>query len=125
MNKLIVPTLTLLLNFSALAAPSLVEVNGCLPSDYESVLEGEVKISVQNFQFTPRCLKVRPGTRITIEGSTMHPLQGNDDINGIANPFRKERASVSDETQVLTETGQYGYFCTRHGSMKGSILVAE
>ena len=78
-------------------------------------------VSIDNFTFSPKELKVKAGTTVT--------WTNHDDIpHGIAssnNAFKKSRALDTDDSYSFTFTapGTYQYFCYIHPHMVGSIIV--
>jgi plastocyanin len=104
-------------------------VSGCQPTDYVP-LTGDVVIKVgAGHTYTPKCITVPVGTKVTLPGGLIHPVQGMAAIDGVANPFINEKgASSSNVTKALTVPGFYGYYCNHHGSpdgtgMAGAIFV--
>ena len=82
---------------------------------------GPNEIGIDNFNFTPQVLTVRPGTRVT--------WINNDDVpHLIVNvQGRFKPSSVLDTDQrfsaTLTQPGTYDYFCSLHPKMQGKIAV--
>ena len=78
-------------------------------------------VSIDNFTFSPKELKVKAGTTVT--------WTNHDDIpHGIAssnNAFAKSKALDTDDSYSFTFTapGTYQYFCYIHPHMVGSIIV--
>jgi plastocyanin len=89
---------------------------------------GAVSIDAPNtaFVYTPKCIRVSPGTAVTIEASSFHPLRSascspEDFVGGQVN---------ATGTYTLNDVGVFGYFCVAHGSntgggMAGAIEVVE
>jgi plastocyanin len=98
-------------------------VSGCQEQDY--VLADQVaSIAINGRGYTPRCLKVRVGTQVTISASSHHPLAPQAQA---LNPIPDSESTVTVE---FLEPGTFGYFCVAHGNdqgegMAGSILVVE
>ena len=78
-------------------------------------------VSIDNFTFSPKELKVKAGTTVT--------WTNHDDIaHGIAssnNAFAKSKVIDTDDSYSFTFTapGTYQYFCYIHPHMVGSIIV--
>jgi plastocyanin len=78
-------------------------------------------VSIDNFTFSPKELKVKAGTIVT--------WTNHDDIpHGIAssnNAFAKSKALDTDDSysSKFTTPGTYQYFCYIHHQMVGSIIV--
>ena len=112
--------------------PAFVEYAGCQEQDSVTIDAPEVVIQTQGSSYDPACVTVRPGTKVTIAAMERHPLQAAKDFGGVVNVFRSPADGFfEDQFRILTETGYYGYFCTRHGdiqtggSMGGTIRVLE
>lgn len=106
---------------------SLPVVAGCKATDFvEGSLENQIKIV--GTAFSPKCLRVKVGSSITIEASTHHPLTPMAKIGDMINPFSDQPKFFSAQTRVMTAPGLFGYFCKVHGDpegdgMAGAILV--
>ncbi|MEW5853326.1 MAG: hypothetical protein AB2A00_31390 [Myxococcota bacterium] len=99
-------------------------VSGCAEDDYQDETgQGTFSISTSGTTYTPKCVKVSAGTAVTIAGSSFHPLQGQADVNGVANPFTGSSAATTAQTQTLSTPGFYGYYCTAHGSAAGTGMA--
>ena len=78
-------------------------------------------VSIDNFTFSPKELKVKAGTTVT--------WTNHDDIaHGIAssnNAFAKSKVIDTDDSYSFkfTAPGTYQYFCYIHSHMVGSIIV--
>lgn len=68
--------------------------------------------------YTPKCLKVRAGTQVTIDASVVHPLKG---IN--ANSPWETMSYTTAQTRTLSTAGVYPYYCTNHGSPTGTGMA--
>lgn len=113
------------------AVPS---VANCAEADYVTVPAGTPSFTVttKGSTYSPRCLKVSKGTKVLIEASPAHPLQGIEAAAGtVANPIFDELGATSNTKTVdFTAPGFFGYYCVAHGSdrgqgMAGSIWVIE
>ena len=125
-NKLLILLGTLTITTQAQAFEN---VSGCEEADYVLVDGDTANIATRN-GYTPKCLKIKAGTTVTIQASGAHPLQGQADVAGVANPFRTESAKTTPQTHTLSDVGFYGYFCVAHGfengrGMAGSIQVVQ
>ena len=108
---------------SARAETPFQLVNDCQATDYVLVDAPEVTVEFQGSDYTPRCLSVRSGTRVTLPGSAKHPLQGLEDVAGVPNPFRAPQARSLSVTETLVAEGFYSYHCTNHKNMTAAIRV--
>lgn len=106
---------------------SLPIVAGCTAADF---VEGgpDSQITTVGTAYSPKCLKVKVGSSVTIQASKHHPLSAMPDINETPNPFSDQAKFVTAQTRVMDTPGVYGYFCEAHGDaegdgMAGAILV--
>ena len=107
----------------ALTKPApFVLVAGCREQDYVDGTAATV-IKVTAAGLTPKCLRVHAGTKVSIQGSAIHPMQGMAAVNGVANPFIAATASQTLAAKTLTAAGFYGYFCTHHGTAAGAGMA--
>ena len=81
--------------------------------------------AVRVFQFQPGALEVRAGTRVTwtnlddITHTVTSGLPGNPDGR-----FDVQLAGKGTSGSAsFAESGVYPYFCTRHPSMRGEVVV--
>lgn len=118
------------LKLSLLALPILFSnaaFGTCAPGDFVSSSDKQVTITTRGSDYSPRCLKVKPGTTVTIQASERHPLQGIE--MGPPNPFLRGSPGTRPETHTLNAPGSYGYFCTDHGDKEGNgmagVVVVE
>jgi plastocyanin len=120
--------LFLLLSSFALAATS-PDGFGCSPDSFTFVEGPEVRVAVRGMDYVPRCLAVRPGTRVTIVANRVHPLAGVDFIDQPKNPMGTEVVQA-DKVAGFETPGLFGYRCVAHSTpqgqgMAGVILVKE
>ena len=113
---------------TAAVTPDFVEVSQCQLADY--VQGGATNtIKIVGHTFSPKCLRISVGSQVTIQAGGIHPLQGQPEINGAANPLiNTNGGATSPVTITLQNVGQIGYYCENHGSpdgqgMAGAILV--
>jgi plastocyanin len=83
---------------------------------------GATTITISNFAFGPASLTVRPGATITVinTDSARHDVDSDDTTSFNTTP-------VSSDTFTFTAPmtpGSYGYHCSVHPSMKGTLIVA-
>ena len=86
----------------------------------KSITLGDNEIGIDNFQFTPAVLTVKPGTKVT--------WINNDDVpHLIVDKRGKFTSPVLDSDQrfstTLKQSGTYNYYCSLHPMMQGSIIV--
>ena len=90
-------------------------------SNRRAVLLAPNEIGIDNFEFTPKLLTVKAGTKVTW-------INMDDVPHLIVNAQNKFRASpVLDTDQrysaTLDKPGSYDYFCSLHPKMQGKIVV--
>jgi plastocyanin len=97
----------------AIAAASFLQLAGA-PARAE-----EIKITIDNFTFTPNDLKVKIGDTVT--------WTNHDDIPHTvvsAGKFRSKTMDTDDHFSfTFTSAGDYKYFCSLHPHMTGMIKV--
>lgn len=81
---------------------------------------GEVRVTIDNFTFTPAEVTVAPGTTVT--------WVNNDDIpHTVVEEKRAFRSRVLDTEDKFSFTfdtaGDYAYFCSLHPHMTGKVIV--
>jgi amicyanin len=83
--------------------------------------------AIKLFQFQPKEISVTAGTEITwtngddIEHSVTAGTPGKESNAFDSRFFKKE----GQFTFIFQEPGTYDYFCKRHPSMKGKVVVTE
>lgn len=88
------------------------------------------QINTSGANYTPRCLKVKKGSTVTIQASERHPLVGAPAINNAINPFQSGTLFKVSQTRVMDSVGSFGFYCDAHGDaegdgMAGLIVVEE
>ena len=78
-------------------------------------------MTISGFKFTPASLTVKSGAKVTVtnDDSTAHTAtadDGNSFDTGTLDPGSSQTISVS-------RPGSYGYHCSIHPFMKGTIVV--
>jgi len=87
----------------------------------KSIALGPNEIAIDNFQFTPRDLTVKAGTKVT--------WINNDDVPHliVSTDGRFKPSAVLDTDQrfsvTLTKPGTYKYYCSLHPQMQGTDIV--
>jgi plastocyanin len=116
----------------------VLTVNGCTAAtaeDHTGMSSVTIDFGgVAGLTYTPRCIRVRAGTRVTFNGSfSFHPLQAGTVSGAVATPAAAgttplPTSPVSTGTTasfVVAPVGAYGYYCTLHATfgMNGAIFV--
>jgi plastocyanin len=94
----------------------LESVAGCKDSDFVVGQKSNL-ISINGFQYTPKCLIVGRGSSVTFSAEGFHPLAP---IPQPGNPIPSTDETVTVQFQ---EVGVFGYFCPRHGNPKGQGMA--
>lgn len=122
-----------LINVQA-GAPGVV-VNGCDSATADD-LTGFLNVQV-NFggksgnMYSPKCIRVSLGTTVTFFGDfTIHPLLGGTVNGGVltpaaSGPFVPVTNSGMSTDFLMSESGNFPYYCTVHGAggMNGAVFV--
>lgn len=97
---------------------------GCEESDFVFIDQEVVTVSFLGKGYSPRCLRVRPGTTVILPASSHHPLQGSADINGNFNPFINIDAHTNNQERVLDDLGFIGFYCIKHADSTTGVGMA-
>jgi plastocyanin len=111
-------------------ASSMAELTiaGCTKAQF--IMGAEVnQISTSGMSYTPKCLRIKAGSTVTIQAGGHHPLSAMPDIDGARNPFATTMSASQPQTRKMDQPGIYGYFCENHGDKTGSgmagVIVVE
>jgi plastocyanin len=79
--------------------------------------------TLATFKYSPQCLKVTAGTRVSIQASSMHPLSGL--ATGSANNPILPGGKTTEQMVTFGTAGFYPYQCDVHFTigMKGVVWV--
>jgi plastocyanin len=87
----------------------------------ESVVTAS-KIVITNFTFDPKTITVPVGTKVTWTNK-------DDTIHRVMITDLKAKSDALDTDQsfsyIFDKSGTYGYFCTMHPMMTGTVVVTE
>lgn len=123
MNKLTIAILTLLLWTLPANAEPIPTVAACTPEMYVDAVGPTAQIQTRGSSYTPRCLRVKRGTSVTIAASSHHPLQGILMEDGSLNPIANGSAgATAAKTVIIEETGIFGFYCEAHSDELGSRM---
>jgi plastocyanin len=78
------------------------------------------EVTIQHFAFSPQALTVKAGTKVTWVNKDVEPhtVVSNDQ------KFQSEALDTGDTFSVtFDKAGSYGYFCTLHPHMTGTVTV--
>ena len=90
-------------------------------TERKSITLAENEIGIDNFNFTPPTLNVKPGTKVV--------WINNDDVPhlivNVQNKFKQSPVLDTDQkfSATLTKPGTYDYFCSLHPKMQGTVVV--
>ncbi len=98
-----------------------IDVAGCKLADFVEVDNATINASFGFF--TPKCLRVKKGTSVTINASNSHPVSSMNDVLGFANPLRNLGRQTTKFSQQFLEPGIFGFFCEHHGDINGSGMA--
>lgn len=101
---------------------------GCTTEKFISVA-GDAIIKTIGNSYTPKCLRIKSGSNVTIQASSHHPLTAFADVNDVQNPFGDQSTFTTSQTRVMSQVGIYGYYCEAHGDSEGDgmagIIIVE
>ena len=81
----------------------------------------EVTVKIDNFNFEPEQLTVKPGTTVTWINEDDIPHT----VVATAKAFRSKALDTDDKFSfTFTTPGSYEYFCSLHPHMKAEVVVA-
>lgn len=104
---------------SATEAPTMEATPAESPTE-EPAQAGEVEVSILDFSFDPPTVTIAPGTTVvwTNVGPTAHTATSQEQLwdSGILQ-------AGGTYSITFNEPGEYGYWCTLHPNMVGSVIV--
>ncbi len=112
----------LLISTSQASAQSTGPIAGCTAGSFTDGAADNM-IETAGTSYTPKCLKVKVGARVTIQATAHHPFSAMPDLDGVANPLASSPHAVAPVTQVFRQPGFYGYFCEAHGDAEGDGMA--
>lgn len=80
-------------------------------------------VTMKNFAFNPATLTVKPGTVVTWVNQDSAPHTVVSDAGDPAAFSSGQLSTGGTYTVTFTTTGTYGYHCTIHPSMTGTVIV--
>lgn len=81
------------------------------------------KITIANFRYSPATLTVAPGATITVTNKDAAPHDVDSDDRTSFNTKPVGKGGTFTFTAPMTP-GTYGYFCSVHPDMHGTLIVA-
>jgi plastocyanin len=85
-------------------------------------LSGEAPVKIANFEFKPKTVKVKPGTKVTWTNadSSIHDVK---DTSPLATPASPEMSKGDTFSITYPQPGSYSYVCAIHPYMLGTVEV--
>ena|SRR5215471_8588734 len=86
----------------------------------------DTKVTISNFQFAPKVVRVKAGSAVTWEVK-----EGTHTVNADDDSFASSNLSAGQSfSHTFTKPGTYRYYCSFHGSkggheMAGTIIVSR
>lgn len=77
-------------------------------------------VSIQDFSFSPKVIRVTPGTKVTWRNSDIVGHTVTSDANTFASALLGQGRTFE---YTFTEKGTHTYHCTPHPRMTGSVIV--
>jgi plastocyanin len=80
------------------------------------------QITIDNFEFSPAVLTVKPGTKVVWlnHDEEPHTVMSTEK----SAPFKSGALDTNDQFSfVFSQPGTYKYFCTIHSHMVGTVVV--
>lgn len=95
---------------------------GCAAYDDFSAAGAQREVTFASLEYSPRCMKIAAGQSVTFTGSfSMHPLE---QACGPASEIARTTSGTTGSFRFDTP-GEYGYFCTRHGTATGTGMAGS
>jgi plastocyanin len=115
-------TIFLFLGGPIAKAQAVPTIAGCNAANF---IDGGINSQVGTLgkSYSPKCLRVKVGSTVSIQASSHHPLSAMPDINGVQNPFSNGTSFSTSQTRVMSNPGLFGYFCEAHGDAEGDGMA--
>jgi plastocyanin len=91
-------------------------------SSSQGPLSGEAPVRIVNFEFKPKTVTVKPGTKVTWtnEDTNIHDVK---DTSPLATPVSQELSKGDTFSITYAQPGSYNYVCGIHPYMTGIVEV--
>lgn len=91
-------------------------------SSNQGPLSGEAPVKIVNFEFKPKTVKVKPGTKVTWinEDTNIHDIK---DTSPLATPVSPSLSKGDTFSITYAGPGSYSYLCGVHPYMAGTVDV--
>ena len=92
------------------------------PKQDGAVLSGDAPVRISNFEFKPRKILVKPGTKVTWtnDDTQIHDVK---DTSPLANPPGPPMPKGDTFAITYAQPGSYSYVCEIHPYMTGTVEV--
>jgi plastocyanin len=93
------------------------------PASSNGPLSGEAPVRIDNFEFKPQKVVVKPGTKVTWtnDDTNIHDIK---DTSPLATPVSQSLSKGDTFSITYAQPGSYKYECGIHPYMTGSVEVA-
>jgi plastocyanin len=95
---------------------------GAKPASGKGPLSGEAPVRIVNFEFKPKTVAVKPGTKVTWinDDTNIHDIK---DTSPLATPVSDSMSKGDKFSITYAEPGSYNYVCGIHPYMTGTVEV--
>lgn len=92
------------------------------PAGESTIWSGEAPVRIVNFEFKPKMIRVKSGTKVTWknEDTNIHDVK---DTSPLATPISPEMSKGDTFSITYAQPGSYSYICGIHPYMIGSVEV--
>lgn len=105
----------------ASTACTIAAFAGCTTFDDRTAANADRKVTFKDFEYTPKCLRIKAGQTVTFDGDFVHhPLVTSC---GPSVTLMDKRTGTGPAPFVLGTAGFYGYYCLDHGNAAGAVMA--
>ena len=92
------------------------------PASSGKALSGEAPVRIVEFEFKPKTVTVKPGTKVTWKNddTSIHDVK---DTSPLATPVSQEMGKGDTFSITYAQPGSYSYVCGIHPYMTGTVEV--
>ena len=91
-------------------------------SSNKAPLSGEAPVRIVNFEFKPKTVAVKPGTKVTWTNEDTH-IHDVKDTSPLATPVSESLSKGATFSITYAQPGSYSYVCGIHPYMTGTVEV--
>ena len=92
------------------------------PASSSGPLSGEAPVRIVDFEFKPKTVTVKPGTKVTWTNEDTH-IHDVKDTSPLATPVSQEMSKGHTFSITYAQPGSYTYVCGIHPYMTGTVEV--